>query len=105
MFQKARMKTYPKKLNTLFPAEYKISVIGFLDEKMSDRLGGLTILNTKPDPCADVPVVTLTGNLTDQTALFGVLNALYNMRMPLLSVEYLGEIEKIGKDQEKYKTR
>ena len=101
MFQKARMKTSPEKLNTPSPAEYKISVIGFLDENMSDRLGGLTILNTKPDPCADVLVVTLTGNLADQTALFGVLNALYNMRMPLLSVEYLGESNMKGKNHKK----
>jgi len=94
------MKTSPKKLNVISSAEYKISVVGFLDENMSERLGGLTILNTKPDQRADTPIVTLTGNLTDQAALFGVLNALYNMRMPLLSVEYLGNKRK-DKNHEK----
>jgi hypothetical protein len=85
------MKTSLGKLNTISPAAYKISVIGFLDENMSDRLGGLTILNTEPDQPEGIPIVTLTGQLTDQAALFGVLNALYNMRMPLLAVEYINE--------------
>jgi len=95
------MKTSPEKLNAISPAEYKISVIGFLDENMSDRLGGLAILNTHPDQCAEASIVTLTGKLTDQAALFGVLNAVYNMRMPLLSVEYLGENEMKGQNHEK----
>jgi len=84
------METSPNKLNVVSPAVYKISVLGFLDENMSDRLGGLTILNTDFDSPTVAPVVTLSGKLSDQAALFGVLNALYNMRMPLLSVEYVG---------------
>lgn len=35
-------------------------------------------------------VTALTGKLQDQTALAGILNTLYNLRLPLLSVEYLG---------------
>jgi len=35
-------------------------------------------------------VATLTGKLQDQTKLAGVLSTLYNMRLPLLMVEYLG---------------
>ena len=95
------MKTPPEKLNVICSAEYKISVVGFLDENMSDRLGGLTILNAESEQHLAAPIVTLTGKLTDQAALFGVLNALYNMRMPLLSVEYLGESEMKGKNHEK----
>jgi hypothetical protein len=95
------MKTYPEKLDVISPAEYKISVVGSLDENMSDRLGGLAILNTNPDQCADAPIVTLTGKLTDQAALFGVLNALYNMRMPLLTVECLSVKNLKGDKNEK----
>ena len=95
------MKTSPEKLNVISPAEYKISVVGFLDENMSDRLGGLIILNAETEQQLAAPIVTLTGKLTDQAALFGVLNALYNMRMPLLSVEYLGESEMEGQNHEK----
>jgi hypothetical protein len=32
-----------------------------------------------------VTITTLRGQLPDQAALFGVLNALYDMRLPLLS--------------------
>ena len=32
-------------------------------------------------------LTTLSGSLVDQAALYGVLNALYDMHLPLLSVE------------------
>ena len=95
------MKTSPEKLNVVSPAEYKISVVGTLDENMSDRLGGLTIERQKTDPDSDKSIIYLTGRLSDQAALFGVLNTLYNMRMPLLSVEYLGTSEMKGYSHEK----
>lgn len=74
-------------LSVISPAKYKISVVGVLEESYSDRLGGLAISNSAPDQDAGKHVVTLTGRLADQAALFGVLNALYNMRMPLIAVE------------------
>jgi hypothetical protein len=85
------MKKSLEKLNFVSPAEYKISVLGFLDENMTDRLGGLTIESQEPGPDCNKSKITLTGILPDQAALFGVLNILYNMRLLLLSVEYLGE--------------
>jgi hypothetical protein len=54
------------------PAVYVIRVSGILDEKWSDYLGGITILE---------------GELIDQAALLGVLNALYDYHYPLISVE------------------
>ena len=87
------MKISPKKISVISSAEYQISVMGFLDENMSDRLGGLTILNMNPDQSAGDFMVTLTGQVRDQAALFGVLNTLYNMRMPLIAVECLSECE------------
>jgi hypothetical protein len=33
--------------------------------------------------------ITLVGRLADQAALFGVLNTLYGLHLPLLSVEYV----------------
>jgi hypothetical protein len=42
----------------------------------------------------DGPTVsTLRGELLDQAALAGVLSALYNLHLPLVSVEYLGEVQ------------
>lgn len=35
------------------------------------------------------PVATLIGELPDQAALFGVLNRLYGLGYPLVSVDYL----------------
>jgi hypothetical protein len=36
-------------------------------------------------------ITTLTGNVMDQAALTGVLNTLYELHLPLLSVENLDE--------------
>jgi len=68
-------------------ATYRIQVVGHLDESWSSRLGGMTITSTCQDGCG--PFSTLFGPIIDQAALFGVLNALYNMRFPLIYVECL----------------
>ena len=69
------------------PATYCIRVVGYLDENWSDRLGGLRINPSSQE--GRTTVTTLSGSLVDQAALFGVLKALYDMRLPLLSVECL----------------
>ncbi len=71
------------------PATYRIRVQGVLDASWSDRLGGMAISRTSTGSRA--PVTILVGHLTDQTALAGVLNALYNLHLPLLSVENMDE--------------
>jgi len=71
------------------PATYCIRVAGYLDENWSARMGGLTIRAAKQD--AEVTVTTLSGRIIDQAALFGILKTLYDMRLPLLSVECLEE--------------
>ena len=67
------------------PATYYIQVVGYLDENWSASLGGLKIDTTDID--GKRAVTTLSGQIMDQAALFGVLKALYDMRLPLLSVE------------------
>ncbi len=71
------------------PATYRIRVQGLLDASWSDRLGGMAINRTTTGSKA--PVTILVGHLTDQAALAGVLNALYNLHLPLLSVENMDE--------------
>ena len=83
------MELNPDNLNLISAAEYRITAIGSLDESWSERLGGLEIMNTEPPQGREKTVVTLTGKIADQAALFGVLNALYNMRLPLVAVECL----------------
>ena len=76
-----------KRLKLWTPATYCIEVDGNLDESWSDRLGGMRITTRKrKDQSA---VTTLIGPLRDQAELSGVLNSLYEMHFPILSVKVL----------------
>jgi len=66
------------------PAIYLISVQGMIDPDWSDRLSGMTIGLVREE--ARPPVTTLKGELSDQAALAGVLNTLYELHLPILSV-------------------
>jgi hypothetical protein len=79
-----------KGLRLQIPAVYRIQVQGYLDGSWSDRLGGLTIM-VNSEPVNGTLATTLFGRLRDQTALIGVLNSLYDLHLPLLTVEYLDE--------------
>jgi hypothetical protein len=67
------------------PATYRIRVYGTLDARWSGRLGDMRIAH--PDDPAGQTV--LTGELTDQAALLGVLNSLYSLHLFLLNVEHI----------------
>jgi hypothetical protein len=71
------------------PVTYRIRVQGRLNTKYSDELAGMTITKTSTED--DLWVTTLVGHLRDQAALSGVLNSLYEFRLPLLSVDILDE--------------
>ena len=68
-------------------AMYKIKVQGELKESWSEKLQGLQI-NVERSP-AKKPVSILIGQINDQSALTGVLNALYEYNMTILSVHML----------------
>ena len=65
------------------PAVYRIKVRGVVPKSCVDRLGGMVIVSVNPDE------TTLEGWLTDQAALSGVLDTLYQLRLPLLEVTCL----------------
>ena len=69
------------------PASYQIIVQGRIDQTWSDRLEGMLIyLNrVEGNPCATM----LVGELSDQAALAGVLNTLYELHLPVLTVKRL----------------
>jgi len=69
------------------PATYQISVQGRIDPTWSDRLEGMTICQATVE--ADPPVTTLEGELSDQAALAGVLNTLYELHITVISVKRL----------------
>ena len=68
-------------------AFYRIEVKGYLDENMSHRLGGLRISTHQREDLT--AVATLSGRVRDQTELTDILNNLYEMHLPILSVENL----------------
>ena len=71
------------------PATYRIRVQGRLDKSWADRMGGMAI--TADRTAKKAPVTILVGHVADQAALYGVLNTLYELHMPLLTVENLDE--------------
>jgi hypothetical protein len=79
-------------LNIKSPAIYRIRVQGNLDLKWSDSLGGLQI--TVKQKAGAAPESLLVGKLEDQAALSGVLNTLYDLNFPVLSVECLEILDK-----------
>lgn len=67
------------------PAVYRIRVEGHIDESLADILGGMVI--TRAFTADKKPLTILVGQMKDQAALSGVLNELYEMHLPLLTVE------------------
>jgi hypothetical protein len=66
---------------------YRIRVRGHIDESFADQLGGMII--TRAFTSEKDPMTILIGHMTDQAALSGVLNELYELHLPLLTVELL----------------
>ena len=72
------------------PAIYKIKVQGNLNTRYtrwSERLGGLQISVEKSGD--KDPVSVLIGQINDQAALSGILNALYENHLSIISVNLL----------------
>ena len=74
-----------KRFSLEMSANYSICVQGVLDESYFDRLGDMSIEVSNRDDQA--PVTTLLGRVRDQAQLMGILNSLYELHLPLLSVQ------------------
>jgi hypothetical protein len=72
-------------LNMHGPATYRIRVQGRLPADWSERLENMSITIDGSNP--KKPVTTLVGDLRDQAALSGVLNTLYEIHLPVISVK------------------
>lgn len=70
-------------------ASYRITVRGTLPAGWSDRLGGMRV-TTEVRP-GERPVTTLVGELHGQAALSGVLDTLYQLHLPIVSVSLLDD--------------
>ena len=82
-----------KGLKLWMPATYRIRAQGELDDSRSNFLAGMSITTSFQED--EGVVATLVGRLKDQAELFGVLNTVYEMHLPLLSVEILSDEEPI----------
>jgi hypothetical protein len=69
--------------------KYRIEVQGHLRPEWSDRFGAMQMFT--PPPEADSAVTVLQGHVSDQAELAGILNTLYELHLPLLSVQHLGD--------------
>lgn len=74
-----------KKLRLDQQATYEIQVQGRLDAIWSDWFDGVTIMVETGDGAP--ATTTLTGPVTDQAALHGLLQKLYTLGLPLLLVK------------------
>jgi RNase P/RNase MRP subunit p29 len=72
------------------PATYAIWVSGAVSAEWEDRLGGLHVRRVRS---SDQPMTELVGAVVDQTALAGVLSTLYELGLPIVSVERLIELD------------
>jgi len=78
-----------KRLTLGTPAIYRIGVRGRLTGSLINCLGDMRIdTSTRGD---EGPETTLVGRVRDQAELIGVLNSLYELHLPLLSVEILDD--------------
>ncbi len=81
------MEKYRPGVSLLAPARYRICVQGTLDKNWSAYCGGMTIEHENNPKRGAMTI--MTGRLTDQSALIGVLISLYDIGCPILSVEYM----------------
>jgi hypothetical protein len=73
------------KINT--PAIYQIEVQGKVDIDWSDSLAGMNITSYEQ---GENVITTLVGKLSDQAALAGLLQTIYELKLPIISVECKG---------------
>lgn len=72
------------------PGIYELRVRGGLDESWIGMMEMETITVLESEEQGTITV--LTGMFQDQAALRGLLDRLYRLNLPLLSVRYIGEL-------------
>ena len=83
------MEKYRPGVSWLKPAIYRICIQGTLDKNWSDYCGGMAIEHERD--AHQHAVTVMTGRLTDQSALVGILTSLHDIGCPILSVERVAE--------------
>lgn len=81
----------PNEFSFTEPAVYQIKVQGDIAEIWSNRLGGMQITVVRKRD--QKPVSLLIGRMTDQSELSGVLNSLFELHLPVISVKVLKDVD------------
>jgi hypothetical protein len=68
------------------PGNYRIEIQGHLLPGWCDRFGAMQVLSS---PSSGDGITILQGGVADQVELSGILNTLYELHLPLLSIQYL----------------
>lgn len=68
-----------------FSSVYRVCIAGTLPGSWKDRLGNLQVVFERENGVSGQTL--LTGAVTDQAELLGILNTLHELRIPLLLVE------------------
>ncbi len=83
--------TSQNQLSLHLPAAYRITLQGIVSQRWADWFDGFTMAcSTQPDGS---PRTCLSGTAADQAALLGILQQLYLLGLPLISVQYVPEGE------------
>ncbi len=77
------------------PATYRITVKGRIDASYFENLGGMHV--TVHGQSDEIQVTILTGEVKDQAELMGILDGLYMLHMPILSLEKKSGKERVEK--------
>ena len=80
------------------PATYRIRVHGHLIGDWIDDMWGGVSVNVSPDSSGAGAEMELIGELCDQAALMGIMNALYNSGYAVLSVKRDAPDSDVGAD-------
>ena len=72
------------------PATYRIRVSGWVGGEWVENLSGMQVAGVAPE--GGRFVTTLEGEMRDQAALVGMVNALYEHHLPVLSLQRLASI-------------
>jgi hypothetical protein len=86
------MKDTNQQLHLDQPTTYKIKIQGRLNESWSDWFDNMAITVEKDGD--DRAITTLTGTVSDQTALHGLLARIRDLGLPLLMVQHVGNLVK-----------
>jgi hypothetical protein len=70
------------------PGYYRIEVQGCLHQDWFERFGEMQVELRFTN--ADDDVTVLQGRVSDQAQLSGIINTIYELHLPLLAVNYLG---------------